>query len=178
MKKTLCFLVFFVLLGLVLYADEDNENTNRNERGRFDIGAGYTFTNNPKLHGGHLEFGINLYRNIFYIQNRFLFRAGGFKTDDLDSTVLSLSEKLVFGRMAYNSGIYLYAEGGAGFYGNADKGFSADTLVYSLGFGGGLEFGAGMNGGLYVEVGYLGQKITTNFLLSGVAVQTGYRIFL
>jgi hypothetical protein len=33
-------------------------------------------------------------------------------------------------------------------------------------------------GGLYVEVGYLAQKIDRNFPLSGVIVQTGWRFYL
>jgi hypothetical protein len=107
-----------------------------------------------------------------------MLRVGGFETEGLDSTVLTLSEKLVFGRTDYDTGIYIYLEGGAGFYGNNEQGFSRDTLAFSFGFGGGFEAAFDRNyGGLYVEVGYLGQIITQNFPLSGVIVQTGWKFF-
>jgi hypothetical protein len=178
MKRTVCFLAVFVLAVFVLYADEGKDPKKTEERGMFDIGAGYTFTSSPELHGGHIEFGINLYRRVFYVQNRFMLRAGGFVADGLDSTVLTLSEKLVFGRTDYDTGIYIYLEGGVGFYGNEDRAFSGDTLVYSFGFGGGFEAAFDQNyGGLYVEVGYLAQILTQAFPLSGVIVQVGWKFF-
>jgi hypothetical protein len=179
MKRTVCLLAVFVLAISVLYADEVKNTGNSNRRGLFDLGAGYTYTSNPKLHGGHIEFGISLYRKVFYVQNRFMLRAGGFRADDLDNTVLTLSEKLVFGRTDDDTGIYIYLEGGAGFYGNKNQGFSRDTLAYSFGFGGGFEAAFDVNyGGIYVEVGYLGQIMTQNFFpLSGVIVQTGWKFF-
>lgn len=167
MRKTICFLVIFVMSGLFLFADENKKNTIG-----LDMGAGYTYTSNPKLKGGHFELGLSLYRGNVYVQNRLLFRATGLEIDGLDSTILTLSDKLVFGRGSSGSGIYVYIEGGAGYYGNSEKEFfTDDALVYSFGFGGGLELG-----GIYFETGYLGQKITSNFPLSGIVFQTGWRV--
>jgi hypothetical protein len=175
MKKIFCLLILFILSVFTLYADEDEE-----DMGVLDLGAGYSYTSNPKVMGGHLEFGINLYRNIIFIRNSFVLRAGGFKDDDgLDNMVLTLSEKLVLGRNRRISGIYIYMEGGAGFFiNNAQNGFSESNLAYSFGFGGGLEFGVISSGVLYFEVGYLGQKMTTNIPLSGVIIQTGMKFYL
>jgi hypothetical protein len=178
MKRTVSFLTVFVFAALVLYAQEVKDTGQTEKRGLFDLGAGYTYTNNPKLHGGHMEFGINLFRSGFFVQNRFMLRLGGFKIEGFDSTVLTLSEKLVLGRTDFDTGFYIYLEGGAGFYGNNAQSFSKDTLVYSFGFGGGFEAAFDQNyGGIYVEVGYLAQKITQKFPLSGVVVQTGWKFF-
>jgi hypothetical protein len=182
MKRTVCFLAVFILAAFVLYADEPklyaDEPKDTGKKSILGLGAGYIYTSNPELHGGHLELSINLYRNIFYIQNRFTLRAGGFSIEEHDSTLLTLSEKLVFGRHEYDTGIYIYLEGGAGFYGNNAQGFSRDTLAYSFGFGGGVELAFDEDfGGLYAEVGYLGQIITQNFPLSGVVVQVGWKFF-
>jgi len=199
MRKIICFLAFFVLIGFAVYAERsssgengeapphpdeteksDNSKTdNSPKKGIFSLGAGFSYTNNPAFYGGHFEFGINLYRNIFFVQNRFLMRAGGFKTDGLDNTALIFSDKLAFGRYAEDIiGMYVYIEGGAGFYGNPQKDFSKDTFIYNFGFGGGTEFGEFNFGALYVEVGYIGQKMISNYPLSGVSVQTGWRITL
>jgi hypothetical protein len=201
MKKMIfCFLAFFVLIAFVAHADGDAPRTNADtphadgdaprleeteksvispKKGILSLGAGFSYTNNPEFFGGHFEFGINLYRNIFFVQNKFLLRAGGFKTDGLDNTAITLSDKLAFGRYSEDIiGMYIYIEGGAGFFGNAQKDFSKDTLIYNFGFGGGLEFGDFDFGGLYVEVGYIGQKMASSYPLSGVLVQTGWRISL
>jgi hypothetical protein len=179
MRKILCFLAFFVLITFVLYADEDEKSSISQKKGVLNLGAGFSYTNNPKFYGGHFEFGINLYRKIFFVQNKFLLRAGGFKTDGLDNTALTLSEKLAFGHNAGAfMGMYVYIEGGVGFFGNAQNNFSKDTLIYNFGFGGGFEFGNLGFGRLYVEVGYIGQKMISNYPLSGVLVQTGWRIYL
>jgi hypothetical protein len=179
MRKILCFLAFFSLITFVLYAGEDEKNTTSQKRGTLNLGAGFSYTNNPKFYGGHFEFGINLYKNIFFVQNKFLLRAGGFTADGLDNTALTLSEKLAFGRNNNDfADMYVYIEGGFGFFANAQNDFSGDALIYNFGFGGGFEFGDFDVGGLYVEVGYMGQKIASNFPLSGVIVQAGWRIFL
>ena len=176
MRKKLFFLAFFLLIAFILYADENEKGVISQKKGILNLGTGFSYTNNPKFYGGHFEFGINLYRNIFFVQNMFLLRAGGFKTDGLDNTALTLSEKLAFGRN--DDDMYIYIEGGVGFFGNAQNNFSVDTLIYNFGFGGGFEFGDFDFGGLYVEVGYIGQKINSNYPLSGVSVQTGWRISL
>jgi len=197
MRKILCFLGFFVLIAFVLYADEKeegvipqkeeaadspkkDEGAASQKQGRLNLGAGFSYTNNPKFYGGHLEFGINLYKKTFFVQNRFLFRAGGFKIDDFDNTALTLSEKLVFGRSDEDfMGMYVYMEGGAGSFANTQNDFSKDTLIYNFGFGGGFELGELDDfGGLYLEVGYIYQKMTPNYPLSGVLVQAGWRITL
>jgi hypothetical protein len=148
--------------------------------GTLDISAGLSFTVSPEVTGGHFEFGFYLYRNFIFIQNRFVLRGGGFKDDDgLDNTVLTISEKLVLGRNNFEFfDIYLYIEGGVGFFINTQTGFSENNLAYNFGFGGGLGLGVIDFGGLYVEVGYLGQKMLSKFPISGVIVQTGLRIFL
>jgi hypothetical protein len=200
MKKTLCFLLFFVLIAFAAYAEgdaprtngnapHDNEDAPRPEETKksvnspknklLNMAAGFSYTNNPEFYGGHFELGINLYRDIFFVQNRFLLRVGGFEADGLDNTALTLSDKLAFGRYAEDViCMYVYIEGGAGFYGNAQNDFSADTFIYNFGFGGGFEFGEFNFGGLYVEVGYIGQKMISNYPVSGVMVQTGWRISL
>jgi hypothetical protein len=172
MKKKFCLLVFFVLSVFTLHASEENI-------GVLDLSAGFSYTNNPEVYGGHFEFGINLYRNIIFIQNRFVLRGGGFKDDDgLDNTVLTLSDKLVLGRNNFDFlDIYIYMEGGAGFFINAKDGIG-NSPVYSFGFGGGFGLSVIDFGGLYFEVGYLGQKIIKDFPLSGVIIQTGLRIFI
>ena len=185
--KKLLIILAVLIIGPALFANESNtkepdvkqEDKQPPKNSRFDVNAGLTFTSNPKLWGGHFEFGFVLYKNVFYFENRLAFRAGGFKADDLHSTVLTLSEKLVFGRKAYyDSGMYLYMEGGAGTYGNDAKSFFSDSLAYSFGFGGGFEVGEEEFGAFYCEIGYLGQKTVSNFPLSGVLVQAGWRIFL
>jgi hypothetical protein len=162
--------------------DSDDEDNRRASIGISDFSAGFSYSNNPKIYGGHLEIGINLYGNIFFIQNRFLLRGGGFQDDDgLNNTVVTLSEKLVLGRNNFDLNfldIYIYLEGGAGFFFNTQDGFSGNNLSYSFGFGGGLGLNIISFGGIYIEVGYLGQKMTSSFPLSGMAVQTGLRIFL
>jgi hypothetical protein len=180
MRKILCFLAFFVLIAFVLYADEDKESVTSPEKERIlNFGAGFSYTNNPEFYGGHFEFGINLYKNIFFVKNKFLLRVGGFKTDSFDNTALTFSDKITFGRNAANvTDMYVYMEGGVGFFSNAQNNFSGDTFIYNFGFGGGLELGDFDFGGLYVEVGYIGQKMISNYPLSGVLVQTGWRIYL
>jgi len=199
MRKILCFLAFFVLIAFVLYADEDEKSdVSRNEeikndvsqdeekksdtsqkKGVLNLGAGFSYSNNPKFYGGHLEFGIDLYRKKFFVQNKFLLRAGGFKAVELDNTALTLSEKLAFGRSDDdNLDMYIYLEGGAGFFGNAQNNFSRDTLIYNFGFGGGVELGDLDYGGFYVEAGYIYQKMTPTYPLSGVLFQAGWRIHL
>ncbi|MDR0320003.1 MAG: hypothetical protein LBI28_00730 [Treponema sp.] len=172
MKKSVLFLVVFVLFAVGIYADDNSE------RGALSLSAGYTYTGNPELHGGHINLGIDfLQRDRFYLQNNFLFRAGGFSYAGVENTVLTLSEKIIFGRFEDELAIYIYIEGGAGFYTNSQNGFSSDTFVYTFGYGGGFEFGSGDFGGIYVEAGYIGQKMITDFPLSGVVVQTGWKIY-
>jgi hypothetical protein len=65
---------------------------------RFVLGAGLTWTNNPELWGGHFEFGVVLYKKILYVQNNFTLRGGGFDLEGSDHTILTLSDKIIFGR--------------------------------------------------------------------------------
>ncbi|MDR0320002.1 MAG: hypothetical protein LBI28_00725 [Treponema sp.] len=169
MKKSLLFLVVFVLFAVGIYAGDEPE------RGPLSLSAGYTYINNPELNGGHINFGIDFFRGKFYLQNNFILRAAGFNLDGVDNTVLTLSEKIVFGSgyLSPNMMIYLYVEGGAGFYANYQNDFSLDTFVYSYGFGGGVEMGRSF----YIEAGYIGQKLIADFPLSGFVVQYGWRIY-
>jgi hypothetical protein len=183
MRKILCLSAFFLLIAFALYADGDEKSDTSKENKKapknINFGVGFSYANNPEFFGGHFEFGFNLYKNIFFIQNKFLFRAGGFKADDLDNTALTLSDRLVFGRNDSDFiSMYAYVEGGAGFFGNAKNSFSRDTLIYNFGFGGGIELGSFDFGGIYFEAGYIGQKMNSNYPLSGVLYQTGWRIYL
>jgi hypothetical protein len=183
MRKILCFSALFLLIAFALYADGDEKKSDSKKKKEtqknLSLGVGFSYANNPEFYGGNFEFGFDLYKNIFFIQNKFLFRAGGFKTGDLDNTALSLSDRLVFGRNNDDFfSMYAYIEGGAGFFGNAENNFSRDTLIYNFGFGGGIELGDFDFGGLYFEVGYMGQKMNSNYPLSGILFQAGWRIYL
>jgi len=187
MKKILS--IFILLMcAFSLYANiqgsEENNTSQRTKQparksSNFNLSAGLFYTNNPEVTGGHFEIGFNLFSNVLIIQNRIVLRAGGFNANDFDNTVLTLSEKLIFAREEDEfARLYIYIEGGAGFYGNINNNFSSDTFVYSFGFGGGFEIGDSGFGALYTEFGYLGQKMIANFPLSGCVIQFGWRIYL
>jgi len=179
--KKYCLILLLVFTVVCAYANEAdlyNTGNNKNGTGRFDINAGFTFANNPRLLGGHFEFGFIPFKNVFYFENRIGFRAGGAKIEDINTTVFMLTDKLVFGRKAFerSTGMYIYLEGGIGTYGNEEKKFFSD-LTYSFGFGGGFELGDVEFGAMYIEAGYLGHKIIDNFPTSGLIIQTGWRIY-
>jgi hypothetical protein len=69
--------------------------------------------------------------------------------------------------------IYTYIEGGFGIFGNQNKNFFEDPFAYTFGFGGGGEFSDEDFGGLFIEIGYIGQKIKLNYPVSGIILQTG-----
>jgi hypothetical protein len=168
------FLVFFIQFS-VLYA-EDNEQAKFSNK--FALDAGFTWVNNPSLIGGHFDFGIVLYKKVLYIQNNLLLRGGSLNIQNTDYGIFTLSEKIIFGRnSATPLSIYTYGEAGIGIYGNETKSFFKDQMAYSFGFGGGLEFESDNFGGIYFEVGYLGQKVTLSYPIGGVILQTGMRIF-
>ena len=170
-------LALFFASCFCLFADGE-DSTDIPEENRFVLGAGFTWTNNPELFGGHFEAGMVLFRRILYIQNNVSLRAGGLSLPDGNYTIFTLSEKLIFGRnSAIPLKIYTYLEGGIGIYGNAGKGFFTGSFAFTLGFGGGGEISSVDFGGLYIEVGYLGQKTTAPYPVSGVIIQTGWRIF-
>ena len=171
MRKFVLLILFFVFC-FNLYADDEEPDT------RFILGAGFTWTNNPRLLGGHFEFGIVLYSNILYIQNNFMLRGGGLNVDGSDYTMFTLSDKLIFGRNAYIPlKLYVYLEGGGGMFGNQTKKFFGDPYAITGGFGGGGEIFSEDFGGIYVEVGYIGQRTTLNYPVSGIIIQSGWRIF-
>ena len=187
MKKIVLFLVILAFAGFGIYANETemdigtaNSQREAPRTSRFNISAGMTYTTNPKLWGGHFDFGFGLSRKNFYVENHFVLRAGGLIGSDINTTVFTLSDKLVFGRKsAYeDGGVYIYIEGGAGTYGNSERGFFDDSLAYSFGFGGGFVMGDIDYGAFYIDGGYLGQKILDKFPISGFVVQTGWRILL
>jgi hypothetical protein len=157
---------------MYLFADDDEENN------RFSLSAGFTYATSPSFLGGHFDFGIVLYKKILYIQNNFSLRGGGLSSNGNEYTIFTLSDKLIFGRNSQTPlGIYTYIEGGIGMFANENKKFSEAPFAYSLGFGGGGELSSDNFGGIYVEVGYLGQKTDSNYPLSGIIIQTGWRIF-
>jgi hypothetical protein len=174
MKKFICVVLVFFMHCVILSADDwEGEFPNK-----FVLDAGFTWVNNPSLVGGHFDFGIVIYKNILYIQNNFLLRAGGINVENTKYSVFTLSEKLIFGRnSATPLSIYTYLEGGIGIYGNDEKKIFTTPMAYSFGFGGGGEIASEDFGGIYVEVGYLGQKVDVQYPLGGVILQTGMRIF-
>lgn len=177
MRKYILVFVVFSTSCFCLFA-QDKDSTDESEESRFVLGAGITWTNNPELIGGHIELGIVLFKRILYIQNNFSLRAGGVSFEDGDYSLFTLSDKFIIGR---NSGIplkiYTYLEGGAGVYGNTDKEFFAVPFAFTFGFGGGGEISSEYFGGLYVEVGYIGQKTNLQYPVSGIIIQAGWRIF-
>jgi hypothetical protein len=164
------FLAVFIQFSVVYAAD--------GQEGKFSLDAGFTWVNNPSLIGGHFDFGIVLYKKVLYIQNNFLLRAGGLNIQNTDYGIFTLSEKIIFGRnSATPLSIYTYGEAGIGVYGNEGKEFFKDQMAYTFGFGGGVESQSEHYGGIYFEVGYLGQKINSSYPVGGVILQTGMRIF-
>jgi hypothetical protein len=107
-----------------------------------------------------------------------MLRGGGFDFDGSNYTVLTLSDKLIFGRNSDTPlKIYTYIEGGAGIFGNQTKNFFEKPIAFTGGFGGGGELDAEGFGGWYLEVGYIGQQTNLNYPTSGLIVQSGWRIF-
>ncbi|MDR1142889.1 MAG: hypothetical protein LBK77_01565 [Spirochaetaceae bacterium] len=177
MRKIVFVLALIILQFSYVFAGGEEEDDPGVES-RYVLGAGFTWANNPRLLGGHFDFGIVLYRRILYIQNDFLLRAGGLAVDGSDYSVFTLSDKIIFGRNSESPlKIYTYFEGGLGIYGNDAKQFFADSAAVTFGFGGGGEISSEEFGGLYFEVGYLGQKTSLKYPVSGVILQTGWRIF-
>lgn len=177
-----CMLLLFLIPCLNLFANDKKTEYNSGAwdplNMKFSMGAGFTWTNNPALLGGHFEFGIVLYKNILYIQNNFTLRGGGLFIDDTDYTIFTLSDKIIFGRNSDSPlKIYTYLEGGVGIFGNQTKRFFESPIAFTLGFGGGGELSSEDFGGLYIEVGYVGQQTHLNYPVSGVILQTGWRIF-
>jgi hypothetical protein len=173
----------FILLALFLipclssFAGEKSDDQKTPDT-KFILGAGFTWTNNPELLGGHFEFGIVLYKNILYIQNNFMLRGGGFDVDGNDYTLFTLSDKIIFGRNSKSPlTIYTYLEGGAGIFGNQTKKFFDSPIAVTVGFGGGGELSSEDFGGFYIEVGYIGQMTNLNYPVSGIIMQVGWRIF-
>ncbi|MCL2295061.1 MAG: hypothetical protein FWC36_09395 [Spirochaetes bacterium] len=187
------FLLFFIIFCFNLFAKDAEiievagvtrvaENTNPNamepKDARFVMGAGVTWTNNPKLLGGHLDFGITLHRNILYLRNNLMLRGGGMTVRGEDYTVLTISNKLILGRNTdIPLRIYTYLESGVGIYGNQTKNFFEAPYVITGGFGGGVEIFSKSLGGIYVEIGYIGQRVNLGYPVSGIIIQTGWRIF-
>jgi hypothetical protein len=157
---------------------QDRQSDYQKPSNNFSLGAGFTWTNNPRLLGGYFDIGMVLYKNILYIQNSILLRGGGILLDKVDYSMFTLSEKLIFGRNTnYPWKIYTYLEGGCGIYGNQDKKFFNGPFVYTFGFGGGCEISSESFGGLFFEIGYIGQKTALNYPVSGIITQTGWKIF-
>ena len=178
MRKLILLLVFLIPCFNLFADDDERLNVWEPSDTRFILGAGFTWTNNPRLLGGHFDFGIVLYKRVLYIQNNFMFRGGGFTIDGSDYTIFTLSDKLIFGR---NSDIplkiYTYLEGGVGMFGNQTKKFFESPIAFTVGFGGGGEISSEDFGGLYIEVGYIGQRANLNYPVSGIVIQTGWRIY-
>jgi hypothetical protein len=177
MRKIIVFLIFFIIFVNVLIA-QDIKFESKESNFNFSLGAGFVWTNNPKLLGGYFDFGFVLYRNVLYVQNSIIMRGGGISIDENDHSIYTLSERLIFGR---NTGdllrIYTYIEGGFGIYGNQNKKFFEDPFAYTFGFGGGGEFSDEEFGGLFIEIGYIGQMIKLNYPVSGIILQTGWKIY-
>jgi hypothetical protein len=175
-------LAFCVLLVMVqfyfLFADEGNRNIeDKNIENNYVLDAGFTWVNNPRLIGGHLDFGMILYEKALYIQNNILVRAGDLSLDNSDYSIFTVSDKIIFGRNS-RPRIYTYLEGGFGVYGNDTKEFFDAPFAVTFGFGGGCDLSVIDDfGGAYFEVGYLGQKIGSKYPVGGVIIQTGWRIF-
>ncbi|MCL2800803.1 MAG: hypothetical protein FWD28_03485 [Treponema sp.] len=191
--KTIFIFSILLIVSANLFAertsnDKNDDNTHNSntrntsfndDRRAIGISAGYTRVTNSDLNGGHFEFSFPLLQRMIYVDNRIMLRAGGLNIDGLDSTVITISEKLVFGRDDEDFySTYIYLEGGIGFYGNSQKGFSGDTLTFSFGFGGGFEFGDFEYGSVYFEAGYLAQTLSSNFITSGIVLQFGWRMYL
>jgi hypothetical protein len=177
MKKIIAVLCVVFLAVCLVQAQEDDDA--KDSVSRFSIGAGFTYAGSPDSHnfyGGHLDFGITLYRKALFVQNRFMLRAGGLIIDDVDFSLFTISERLIVGR-GDEVAFYIYLEGGAGIYGNESKGSFDDPPAYTFGFGGGFNLGDTEFGGMYFELGYLGHKLEPKTPLAGVIVQAGYRIF-
>ena len=180
--KILCsVIVLLIFFSMTLFANEPDipgSGYQKPKLSKFVINAGFTYMNNPKLLGGHFEFGFVPINKYFYLENRLGFRAGGVKINDINNTVISITEKLIFGRKSWDntSGMYVFLEGGFGTYGNENKNFFKDH-AYNFGFGGGFEIGDEDIGAIYLEAGYQGQKIISNFPVSGFILQTGWRVY-
>jgi hypothetical protein len=180
MEEKMRKIIFCVLLVVVrfsfLFADDGGKNIeNTTTERRYMLGGGYTWVNNPRLIGGHFDFGIVLYKKAIHIQNDILLRAGGVSPGNSNYSIFTISDKIIFGRNSREH-VYTYLEGGVGIYGNDTKAFFDDPFAVSFGFGGGCDFTSDF-GGVYFEVGYLGQKIDSKYPVSGVIIQTGWRIF-
>ncbi|MDR2941981.1 MAG: hypothetical protein LBV17_05280 [Treponema sp.] len=107
-----------------------------------------------------------------------MIRGGGFEINRSDHTILTLSDKLIVGRnIGVPLTIYTYLEGGVGIFGNQTKKFFDKPLAFTGGFGGGGQFDTEDWGGLYLEVGYIGQQTSLDYPASGVLVQAGWRLF-
>jgi hypothetical protein len=145
-------------------------------RGLSSAGGGVTWERDPELMGGHLDFGIVLFERGLYVQNHFLLRGGGLRIKGKNHSVFTLSEKVLFGRRLEETGLYTYIEGGIGVYGHESKNFFEGPAVYSFGFGGGFEITTRHFGGIYGEVGYLGQRVSEGYPVGGVILQTGVRV--
>jgi hypothetical protein len=175
-KYILVFIFFFIFFYILVAQDTQSDSTKPNNN--FSFLVGFTWANNPQLLGGYFDFGIILYKKILYIQNSILLRGGGVSLDGNDNSVFTVSDKLVFGRNTeYPFQIYTYLEGGVGIYGNQDKNFFTDPFVYTFGFGGGWEISSEELGGLFFEIGFIGQKIYLNYPISGIIIQAGWKIF-
>ena len=183
MKKIISLLCAAFLMVCMAQAQEKDKAQDDSESGwsRFALGAGFTYAGSPDSHnfyGGHLDFGVTLYRKTLFVQNRLMLRAGGLIIDDVDFSMFTISEKILIGRAdEIPATFYIYLEGGAGIYGNEDKGFFEDSPAYTFGFGGGFSLDDRERGGIYFELGYLGQKLKPKTPFGGVIVQAGYRIF-
>jgi hypothetical protein len=174
MRKFILFFTFFLVFCYGLIAQDDSKKPNNN----FSLGAGFVWTNNPRVLGGYFDFGIVLYKNILFIQNNILLRGGGILIDGIDHSIFTLSEKIVFGRNTdYPWKIYTYLEGGFGIYGNHDKKIFSAPFAYTFGFGGGGEISSENFGGFFFEIGYIGQKTKLNYPVSGIIIQSGWKIF-
>jgi len=188
MRKLILILLFLLLIPCFnVVADDKKTDKSKPIETNFALGAGFTWADNPKVTGGHFDLGFVLYKNVLYVQNNFMLRGGGIKLmeerDDgslkgSDHTIYTLSNKIIFGR---NAGIplklYTYLEFGAGIYGNETEGFFNGRYAYTGGFGGGGEIFGENFGGVYFEVGYIGQKVNSNYPISGIVIQSGWRIF-
>ncbi|MDR0400113.1 MAG: hypothetical protein LBH51_04145 [Treponema sp.] len=179
--RTIILGVLIALAPLAFLSADGGDRNNRNGKSAggerdFVLDAGFTWASNPRLIGGHFDMGFVLHKKVLYLQNNILLRAGGLSFNNGDYSIFTVSDKLIIGRNSRDM-MYTYLEGGFGIYGNDTKPFFEDPFAVSFGFGGGWDIGMDDFGGLYVELGYLGQMAGSKYPVSGVIIQTGWKLF-
>jgi hypothetical protein len=173
-KKLIVLIIISVLFCSNIFTEE-----NPKEIERFFLGGGLTFLP-ENIGAGNLEFATLLFNKYIDIRSHILLRVGGFTRDGINYGLIRPSGKVSVGIITFNNifRFYSFAEGGFGFFANnkESKDINDIPVTYNFGGGGGFDVFYVNDGSVFLEVGYIGHRLESEYR-GGVMVQIGFRAY-